>query len=73
LLNQYLDIYSTERKDAVEAIMEALVESYENNTLGARMINTMLHQYFLNGGKLPEKAKKKISFQKKLSFAKEAS
>lgn len=72
LLSNYLQIYTADHSEVVDAIMVALVESYENNTLGARMINTMLHQYFLNGGKLPEKMKKKTTFQKKLSFVKDA-
>lgn len=72
LLSNYLQIYTADRNEVVDAIMQALVESYENNTLGARMINTMLHQYFLNGGKLPEKMKKKTTFQKKLKLREEA-
>lgn len=66
LLDNYLKIYEADRDKAIDTIMGALIESYENNTLGARMINTMLHQYFLNGGKLPEKVKKSASFQRKL-------
>lgn len=71
LLENYLQIYTANREEVVNTIMRALEEHYENNTLGARMINTMLHQYFLNGGKLPEKVKKKATFQKKLEFVKE--
>jgi len=37
------------------------------NTLGARLINTMIHQYFIKG-ELEEKKVKEITFQKKLSF-----
>ena len=72
LLENYLQIYDADRSKAVDTIMLALVEAYDNNTLGARLINTLLHQYFLNGGKLPEKAKKSSSFQKKLTMIKEA-
>ena len=69
LLDNYLQLYAdVKRGDVIGTIMEALMESYENNTLGARMINTMLHQYFLNGGKLPEKEKKRSTFQGKLEL-----
>lgn len=69
LLSNYLQIYDADRSHVVSEVMIALTEAYENNTLGARLINTMLHQFFLNGGKLPEKTKKKVSFQKKLTLA----
>tara|TARA_R110000744_G_C19371770_1_gene563230 strand:- start:72719 stop:73528 length:810 start_codon:yes stop_codon:yes gene_type:complete len=68
LLQNYLDIYEADKGKAIETIMTALKESYENNTLGARLINTLLHQYFLNGGSLPEKVSKKASFQRKLQM-----
>ena len=71
LLSNYLDLYDCERDEVVKVIMEALQESYDNNTLGARLITTLLHQYFLNGGKLPEKVKKATSFQTKLKLAKQ--
>jgi len=37
------------------------------NTLGARLINTMIHQYFIKG-KLQESEVKEISFQNKLKL-----
>lgn len=45
-----------------------MIKHYEVNTLGARMINTIIHQYFIKGGKLPENEVKTITFQKKLTF-----
>ena len=38
------------------------------NTLGARLINTLIHQYFIKGGQLGEDKVKEISFQKKLKL-----
>ena len=38
------------------------------NTLGARLVNTLIHQYFI-AGKLPEKEVKKIAFTKKLKLS----
>jgi hypothetical protein len=38
------------------------------NTLGARLINTLIHQYFIKGGVLGDKEIKEITFQRELSF-----
>ena len=37
---------------------------FEKNTLGARIVNTLVHQYFIKGGKLGESDVEKVSFQK---------
>lgn len=68
LLTNYLNLYDAEREEVIDTITTAIKENYELNTLGARMITTLLHQYFLNGGKLPEKVKKTATFQKKLTL-----
>ena len=36
---------------------------YIKNTLGARIVNTLVHQYFIKGGKLGESDVEKVSFQ----------
>ena len=41
-------------------------DNYENNTLGARMISTLIHQYFIKGGFKGQD--KKVTFQKKLEL-----
>ena len=51
----------------VKAVMGVVEENYENNTLGVRMINTLLHQFFIEGG-IKGKEVKKVTFQKKLSL-----
>ncbi len=48
-------------------IREKIAENYDNNTLGARMINTLIHTYFIHSG-FGDGKEKKITFQKKLSF-----
>lgn len=56
--------------DPVEAkkrISEVITEGYEHNTLGARQINTLVHQYFINGG-LSKAAAKETTFTKTLEF-----
>lgn len=55
LLTTYLKLYTRiERETAVEAIFGVLADIYEQNTLGIRLINTLIHQYFINEGKLPD-------------------
>lgn len=69
LLHNYLELFEDVTHEKVtSAIMAVIRQNYEKNTLGARMINTLLHQYFINGG-LDKKQVKKATFQKKLSLA----
>lgn len=69
LLATYLELFPTVTKQAVtERIMDVLAENYEKNTIGVRMINTLIHQYFVEGG-LQEKQTKKTTFQKTLTLA----
>lgn len=70
LFKQYIELF--DKIDAEKASLEIkakIQENYENNTLGARMINTLIHQYFINGG-FKDKSDRKVTFQKKLSFDK---
>jgi ATP-dependent protease Clp ATPase subunit len=68
LLANYLELIpDAKKKTVVSAVMKVITESYEKNTLGVRMINTLLHQYFIEGG-LTEKETKKTTFQKTLSL-----
>lgn len=69
LLSMYLELVpSVKKEDVVTKIMKVVSDNYEKNTLGVRMINTLLHQYFIEGG-LKEKAVKKATFQKTLEMA----
>lgn len=68
LLEKYLELYENVTRDNVVADLQLYIqENYENNTLGGRMINTIINQYFIKGGKL-DKAVKQVTFQKKLQF-----
>ena len=68
LLNYYCKLFdSVDREKIVYELKAYLQKTYDMNTLGARLINTMIHQYFING-ELNEKKVKEISFQKKLSL-----
>lgn len=45
-------------------IKDHIKKNYENNTLGARLINTLVHQYFIKGGKLSKAEVKELAFQR---------
>lgn len=69
LLNTYLTLFDNVDKETVVLRLKAhLQKHYEMNTLGARLINTLIHQYFIKGGKVTETEVKEVSFQKKLSL-----
>jgi len=68
LLDKYCElIENADRESATLSIKAHIQKNFELNTLGARLINTLIHQYFINGG-LKDKVSKKISFQKKLTI-----
>lgn len=68
LLSKYMELYENVEKDTVlKDLKEYIKSNYENNTLGGRMINTIINQYFIKGGKLEETIEQ-ITFQKKLSL-----
>ncbi len=68
LLAKYLTLFPDTKKAKVTGeIMKVVEQNYEKNTIGVRLINTLVHQYFINGG-LPEKEAKKVAFQKTLTL-----
>lgn len=68
LLANYLSLFKEVKKPAVvTAIMKAVTANFEKNSIGVRMLNTLIHQYFIEGG-LKEKEAKKITFQKTLTL-----
>lgn len=68
LLANYLELFKDVQKDIVcTQIMKVVTDTYEKNTIGVRIINTLIHQYFIDGG-LKEKAVKKTTFQKTLTL-----
>lgn len=68
LLDKYCDLFEKVDKEKVTYEIKAHIQKhFELNTLGARLINTLIHQYFITG-KLPEKEVKKITFSKKLKL-----
>ena len=68
LLRNYLELFdNVNREDVVVAIRKYVKKEHEMNTLGARLVNTLINQYFINGG-LKEEEVEQISFQHKLSL-----
>jgi ATP-dependent protease Clp ATPase subunit len=68
LLKDYCLLFDNVDQEKVSYLLKSHIQKhYENNTLGARLINTLIHQYFINGG-LEEKNVKEVSFQKKLQL-----
>jgi ATP-dependent protease Clp ATPase subunit len=68
LLLKYLELIpSASKSSVVSVIMKVVADNYEKNTIGVRLINTLIHQYFIEGG-LKEKETRKVSFQKTLTL-----
>lgn len=68
LLESYLELFSNvKREDVLRTLTEYLKDCYEKNDLGARIVNSLIHQYFIKGG-LKEKEAKKTTFQRTLTL-----
>ena len=69
LLKTYLALFSNADEESVKLTIKAHIQkNFEMNTLGARLISTLIHQYFIKGGKLDAEEVKEISFQNKLTL-----
>ena len=65
-LELYLELFPSQKKNkdkVIQAISEQLIDAYENNTLGFRLVNTLINQYFITGG-FPKKKPNKVVFNK---------
>lgn len=68
LLDHYCKLVDGADKEKVTYEIKAyLKKNFEMNALGARLVNTLVHQYFIKGG-LNEKKVKEIAFQKKIKL-----
>ncbi len=69
LLKDYLKLFPKVNKDAVvDAVMTVVAAKHEQNTLGIRLLNTLLHHYFINDGKLNVDEVQQSSFEHALDF-----
>lgn len=69
LLDTYMKIFEDAHKeDVVNKIKDFLGKNYSNNTIGARIINTLINQYFIKGGELGIEDVEEVTFQEKLQL-----
>lgn len=69
LLDTYMKIFSdVRREDVIAKIKDFLIQNYNNNTIGARIINTLINQYFIKGGELGIEDVEEVTFQGKLQL-----
>ena len=67
-LELYLELFKDAKRSEVEKVLtQQLTEAYEKNTLGFRLINTLINQYFIKGP-MPKKEAAKVTFRKTLSI-----
>jgi predicted transcriptional regulator len=61
----------TDRDEVVNTIKPVIAQHFEKSTVGARMINTLIHKYFIQNGVVEvdviatPKPKSKLRFSKK--------
>lgn len=68
-LAKYCELFpKVDRHEAEKAIMNVVDKMHSKNTLGIRLLNTLINQYFINDGKLITKEVKKVTFQTTLNF-----
>lgn len=70
LLHKYCDLFSEDFETVAAYIKGYIARFFDKNTLGARMINTLIQQYFIKGGVLNMEDAKEITFQKKMKLGK---
>ena len=69
LLNEYLQLFpAADRNHCISLLSSYIVNTYDQNTLGARIVNSLIHQYFINGGVLSQVEVEKTSFQTTLQM-----
>ena len=69
LLSHYLSLFpNTNRQQVENTIMQFVAQVHETNTLGIRLLNTLINQYFINDGKLVVQEAQHSSFQRSLQF-----
>lgn len=69
LLADYLRLFPKEDPQEVKSILEDQIRSaYELNTLGYRLISTLIHQYFIKGKDAAKKEVKQVVFNTTLEL-----
>ncbi len=68
LLSKYCKLFNEDQEKVSLYIKGYVQKFYEKNSLGARMINTLIQQYFIKGGVLNMEDAQEITFQKTLQI-----
>ena len=68
LLNKYCKLFNEDIEQVSSYIKGYISRFYDRNTLGARMINTLIQQYFIKGGVLNLDDAEEITFQDTLEL-----
>lgn len=69
LLNKYLQLFpKVNRQDVIDEVMTVVRTAHEKNTLGVRILNTLLNKYFIEGGNLTTPSVQRSTFQKTLEL-----
>lgn len=64
LLKNYLQLFPNVDETKVKKVIKKhLEENYDKNTIGARLISSLITEYFINGGSIDKERTKKIAFQ----------
>lgn len=68
-LELYLQLFpKVKRKNVEKVITQQLTEAYDKNTLGFRLITSLINQYFIKGSNLNNYNDKQITFRKTLEL-----
>lgn len=67
LLDKYLQLFKKNKEDIVPVLKSYIKQNFDKNTLGARQVSTIIHQYFIKGG-LEQEEVQKVTFQSTLEF-----
>ena len=68
LLSKYCKLFNQDFEEVSLYLKGYIKTFYDKNTLGARMINTLIQQYFIKGGVLNMEDAKEVTFQKTLKL-----
>jgi len=68
LLNKYCKLFNEDQEKVSLYIKGYVQKFYDKNSLGARMINTLIQQYFIKGGVLNMEDAREVTFQKTLQI-----
>jgi len=68
LLTNYCVLFNKEKSEIIESIKPYVIKHYEKNTIGARILTTLIHQYFIKGGNMNDDEVNKVTFQKTLTL-----